>query len=506
MVDVKGAILTIDGLIRQGSHTEANSELNRLLLTKFRRTEAAPIAALARRLSRSEIGVKLLNQYVRPSAKKMTQATDEEKAEYAACLIRIGVLSEAQELLNQVSIKQVPRSLLFRAFGHMALWNYDKSSKALTEFLSLPNLEPYDVLIAKVNLAVGFAFDGDHERGAPLVTELIEITKTTGNNLLLSNALELRAHLEILKRNWLTAERTLVEAAHVLKSPDTYDAFLVRKKIATLEILKKPGDEKAIEYINSIKTEAISRRFWESARECDFYLALALKDKSLGCYLYFGTPYPYYRSKILRELGFIKNDLKSDYSFKLGVNAPAVVIDRQSGENSISKKYLKPGQVQQRLFSVLTEDFYKPKRLHELFESVFHNEYYNPNSSLVKMHQACKRLRSFFKAARLPLLLDEKNGFFKLNAQSGKGAQILCASSKAFVVKVDLNSKTDFTKMQRAILKIKTSSGESPIYKRDIQKWFRISARSASYMIKTLLNLNLLTKHGSGPATYYKIS
>ena len=116
----KSTFSELDRLIREGQHAIADKQLNEILKMDIPREFLFEVAAISRRLSRSEIGVGLLNPIVRPPVTKPIVATNEERAEYAGCLIRLGIFKEAHSILDTVPSEAHPRSLLFRAFAHIA--------------------------------------------------------------------------------------------------------------------------------------------------------------------------------------------------------------------------------------------------------------------------------------------------------------------------------------------------------------------------------------------------
>lgn len=424
----KSMLTTIDSLIRNGKHGIANEHLNHLLHLETPREDMHAVAALARRLSRSEIGISTLNPIVRPSGRKPTIATDQEKTEYAACLIRLGALNEALLLLDTISIQIHPHALMFRAFAHIARWDFKKSGICLEDFIRLSPEASYDVLIAKVNLAVGYVFLEEYHKAIPLLEELCEITQRTGNLLLHSNSLELLAQAFITKGDYSRAEVYLERAENVLVTSDTIDAFFVKKSRAILKLFKNSASDSSLRDIRAIKEEARKRRFWEQLRDCDYSIALATKNKKLIEHLYFGTPFESYRKHMLSKMDFSYQELNNKYKFSVGHNSKQSIIeiDVNTGCSTISDLRLKEGQVPQRLLSLLASDFYRPKRILEIFDGLFPNEYFSPQSSRDKIHQALRRLRSFLDEARVPLVIKEQKGFYSLDAKNDSVVNMIC--------------------------------------------------------------------------------
>src|SRR4051812_11485291 len=90
----------VDALISAGNAKKALLELSSLRRARVPREYALRVASLARRAALPGLAVRVLNPIVRPSRRSPVTATSEETAEYAACLIRIGVGEEASTLLE----------------------------------------------------------------------------------------------------------------------------------------------------------------------------------------------------------------------------------------------------------------------------------------------------------------------------------------------------------------------------------------------------------------------
>jgi hypothetical protein len=253
MKAVKDVLLNIDRLIREGEHSLANDLLNQVLQHKIAREFLVDVASFARRLSRATVGVKLLNPIVRPPDTKKMEASIEERVEYAGCLIRLGIFREALLILDTVVPKALPRSLLFRAFAHIGQWDFLKSKSCLELFLQQSDISFYESLVAKVNLALGYVFNGAYADAKLLLDELCETTLGTNNQLLYSNCLELAAQTAILSGEFAKAENLLAKAEKALVSSDTIDAFFIKKDRCILDLYRTKNSKSAIDQIKIIK-------------------------------------------------------------------------------------------------------------------------------------------------------------------------------------------------------------------------------------------------------------
>ena len=98
---------SIHDQIRSGEIARAQRELQALSGAPFTRTTRVYVANLMRRCGLSSDSIALLYRVVHPIQGRKSQATLEEKTEYAGALIQIGALLEAYDLLNNLP-KTIP--------------------------------------------------------------------------------------------------------------------------------------------------------------------------------------------------------------------------------------------------------------------------------------------------------------------------------------------------------------------------------------------------------------
>src|SRR5687767_7326633 len=92
----------LDALIRGAKMNEARTRLTAKTDKDCDRRELAALAWLSWRCDLPHIGLRLLAGIVRPPPKSPVQATASERAEYAACLIKIGAIHEGEMLLAKI--------------------------------------------------------------------------------------------------------------------------------------------------------------------------------------------------------------------------------------------------------------------------------------------------------------------------------------------------------------------------------------------------------------------
>src|SRR5688572_23070050 len=107
-VKIDDTIADAERLIREGKAEAARKLLGDLSPRKIPRPLAVSVANLYRRMGLMHLALKLLAPFVRPSPRRPLVATDPEKLEYAASLIRLGVVNEAVRLLDSVDDTKFP--------------------------------------------------------------------------------------------------------------------------------------------------------------------------------------------------------------------------------------------------------------------------------------------------------------------------------------------------------------------------------------------------------------
>src|SRR4051794_20375252 len=105
----------IDSRIRAGKTLQASKAVADLSRETLAREERIQLARLARRSFVPQIGIRLLSPVVRPGARSVEIANNDEKLEFAACLVWIGALQEALILLDELDPTLHPEADLFRA-------------------------------------------------------------------------------------------------------------------------------------------------------------------------------------------------------------------------------------------------------------------------------------------------------------------------------------------------------------------------------------------------------
>ncbi len=409
--DWKDTLTRLDADIRGGRLREARASLKALAKAKLPRPALAEAANLAWRASNPAQGIKWLSALVRPAARKPITATATEKAEYGACLVKVGALSEACDLLAGIAPADEPRAALYLAFAKVAQWDYGGSIPLLKQYLASPKLTAYQKLVGQTNLAAALVEQRRPLEATFLLRKLLHDLHLGGHQLLLGRALLLSAENFLNKKDWKQAVAFLEKAEGLLRETDSLDHFLIRKFRAIAAFLKSPGTP-TLTRLHEIRLEAAGWRHWETIRDCDRYEAVALQDETLITHLYFGTPFESFRRKLADDVPAFQAPDSHVWKLKRGAG-PVLNLSTGKGGRAV----LKVGQSLHRLLLALASDFYRPLRTAELHALAFPGEFFHPVYSAQKLRTLISRLRTWLARSKIPLAVIELDGGYRLGAE-----------------------------------------------------------------------------------------
>lgn len=414
---LKKEILALDNWIRRGQAKRARTFLKKIAQGKVDREDRAELARLAWRCDLPLMGIRLLGPIVRPSPKRPYTPTDSEKAEYAACLNLVGAKDEALRMLDSVSVKRYPQALLYRSFALVSRWDYTKAVPVLRQYLKSPKLTPYQGLVGRINLAAALVWAHDYSAARALLRRLIPEAIASEASFAHGICLELEAICHVDQGHFRDAEAALARAAKALAKSDTDWSYFVRKWSAISALLKSPSDRGARAGIAAVSAQARERGDWESVRLCDYYEAKSRQDPKLAAHVYFGTPFPPFRERLLSDFG---GDLAlpATYDWELGEGTGGKRLELLTGGKPPRGSALPIGHLLHRLLQALSRDFYRAQPVAALCAALYPDEPFHPDSSPARVHEAVKRLRQWLAAARTGVSVEENQGEYRLSAKS----------------------------------------------------------------------------------------
>lgn len=401
-MDIRSLLEVCEQELRSGQGQRVATRMAHFELSQIPRELKLNFANICRRAGLTTVGLKILGSVVRSET---DQASDREKAEYAVLLQRQGATREALRLLQTVDKNSAPEALLYQAFCHFNLWEYAKALEPLHQYLQSSQLTPYQRLVGNVNLAAALLGADELAQAETHLLQCLFAAREVSAIRLEVNCLEMLAQIRTRKGDLAYARKALRDAELRIGPENTTDRFFVQKWTAVADAM----ESKSTVPLRSFQDEARRLGDWESVREADLFVLKIKFDERAFANLYFGTPFPAYRQKILRELG------QPIPQGRLLVGEPEAenYLDLETGESTLPRS-LNAGKKIHQVLTVLTRDLYRPMRTGELFSELYPEEYYNPQTSPGRVFQVLQRARKFLQQAGIPAHLRQRNGYYDI--------------------------------------------------------------------------------------------
>lgn len=350
-------------------------------------------------------GLKALKPFVRPVMKREVVASAAERTEYALALRHLGAQREAEMLLSAPDLESFPQAVLARGFVKMHQWNYLAALSHIEHYLTIKEIGDYERFVARVNQLACFNFLGRPEFASSFHDLKAELAGA-GHSLLLANALEIFAQHLASQEAWGESRATLLEAKALIDAESGRSSLYIDKWLS----LQKAFERKSAADILVFREKALALRDWETLRDLDYNLAKLEPNSFWAEQVYFGSPYPSFRARVLSIRPFA-----SESWLSIGKN-PSVKLDPwfpPQIEDSLTHRFL---------VCMLT-DLYKPQTIGSLFSGLYLNEYFDLDIASKRIRQLMKRLRKWLAANELPLNLISDRGLYSL--RMGPGVSVL---------------------------------------------------------------------------------
>lgn len=488
-------------LIRSGRGGQVREQIAKVKDAKLSRNETLKVANYARRVGLASVAINLLRAFVRTDVGIKNNASSEEKSEYAAALIREGVVGEGLKLLKDVDATAYPEALLYSSFGLFTRWDYEASLPLLQKYVKLaPN--DYQRILGNINLVASLIFTKNLDEADDLLKKLINQTQQEQFRLSHSYCLELYGQFYIQQKDYKKAREYFNRAGSLSANSATSMPFLSRKWLAITDLLeasdlrKNALSAKDLKQFYSVKEEALRIKDFETVRTCDLHLAVCKHDKALAKHVYFGSAHRKFRESVAAQVSHF-TDIPEHYDQIFGgldrLNSKDQInyFDMHEGAEVDGEAKLKNNQAMHRVFQIIASDFYKPVRATEIFSLAFPNEYFDQSVSINRVHQVVKRLRVWLEESEVPLRIVEHANTYKIESESAYAIRWTDRQQvfeKNYIVnKLQKEFKNKLFKLNDAALSLNMPS------------------RSASRVIKKAIDEGYIERSGGGHATLYKI-
>jgi hypothetical protein len=490
----------LDIAIRQGKSLLVRKKLLQLDRSKISRPYRARYANLFRRSGLPEISLRLLNRIVRSPTSAVNDATPEEKTDYAASLIAIGASSEGLQLLREFPSHDHPDALLQMAIGYVTRWEYLQAIPVLLDLLRHPNCSEYQNIVGRINLASALVIENQLKEAEDLLLGLHrELVGRPEFALVLGNTYELLAQIATAQKDH-TLARTLIAEGTKLQAMHTgITSLLLEKTQAINNALDPLYRSLGIRQLQSVLSNAQKYKRWETCREAHLYLSRVLNDQASFMKVYFGTPFPNYRRRMLREFPQ-ENALPNEYVCLAqgAFQSYPLVFDTLSGELEGSSSHLAFASLPHKLLCLLAGDFFRPYRVSKMFAELYPDEYFDPYSSPDRVHKAIIRLRQELQEQNIPLVV--------LRERGGEGYTLSPSGSVALrVYKESLvcsRSEMYFAKLSRTW----GAERHAELTKAQIEQRLHLSTRSVSRILRWAKDKQLVSARRQSKGQVYKLT
>lgn len=488
----------LEELVVNGNHEECRRILDSCSPKKIPQPWAVRVADLASRVNLPPYALKTLRQIIYPKSSFDSVASDKEKMIYATALFKLGAINDSIEILQKINPEKEPEALFYKANAGFYNWNYEDGIPLLQKYIESPQITPYRRLVAKVNLSAALISVEDWSATRALLDEIRLECETHSYQLLLGNCYELMAQVELFQGKYDQALEFLDKSLIYLKEQGGLYSLFAEKWMIICRYQKSKNKEE-LQKLDSLRTKAIEFGHHSTVRECDLFEAILTKDEQLLKKVIMGTPSESYRKRARKLFG--KNiPARGQYFFQVGDSlakmdgTPFPVFDARqgtfNGKQLSEALYKKPRLLS--LFNALTQDFYQTQTLGNLFQKIYEDEKFNPDTSPARVLQLLQRLDNWFIKNQLPLRVLFKKSEFKIT--SLENVCILIQRSPTV-----LSSEGNF-------LALKTHFHQRTFSAAKVMEALKISKTTSNKLLREALTAGVLVKMGEGRATIYRLA
>jgi hypothetical protein len=275
------------------------------------------------------------------------------------------------------------------------------------------------------------------------------------------------------------------------------DLFYARKWEAIACIRSTKNESEAMSAYLSTRAEALEARSWETLRELDREMALRTRDESLYRQLYFGSPYPSYRSRLEEAWGSSigRNDsLEFIIGDKTHAALGADIVDLSTGR--FGEVSLNAAKVLHRILFTLAADFYRPQTSASLFQVLHPKEIYHPEFGKKRVHQTLFLLRRKIAEIGIPLVVEESSGLYRL--QGAPACRVRVPAWSPW--------ETQHWRMDVAKEALFRRGGENEFSSADASGWMGTSHRTTLRILAEGVREGWLLRRGNRNAVRYRMT
>jgi hypothetical protein len=458
---------------------------------KIPRFYLAKVAELARRSGLPRLTINLLHDVIYPPSGLVSDANESEILTYASGLIRLGAVSEGKKLLQTLKNSQHPQVSLYLSFASVYDWNYLAAAQQLETYLQFPGLSPHQRIVGLLNLATAYLAFDNVQKSEPIIEEIEKISRQNKFERILGILHIIKAEQGLNLGEIHFAREELQKAKKYFLEKNSQEAITIQRWELVAN-LKEFGSKKIyLQELDDLETKAELINSFEVKRAVDYLKAFYFADHEKLAKNFFASSSIYYRKKL--QIDF-KNKMAIPEKYQLkGIRPSDYYLDLNNGQANQPEYSLKTGQIMHRALHGLTLDLYRPMTIPQLHEHLFPEEFFNPSSSISKIHSVFKRIREWSETHHFNLSIQAKNGFYKL----------INNGSLTFLFSESLKSEN---KNMNFFKQFQKQWNQADIFSTKIfAEKLHLSHRSSSRILKSLVEENLIAVEGHGRTTRYRL-
>ncbi len=397
----------IDALINSFQIEEARQRLTKLDASKIPKKDRAQMASLARRSGELKLAIKILQ----PNVFGAGRPEYDDLIEYASSVRKLGLINQALILLERAP--EYPKTHLNRAFCHIHYWNYKKAQSELEKFLNHEELATKDKLVGNINLVVCLVENQEYDRALKLLVELEEECEKNSPHLLL-NLKETRGQIFYKTGKLDEATSLLEELKKQTGQQVAQTSFFIEKWLLLAKLKQGKITPESLE-VKAFFKNSRDNGMWEVIRDFTWQLALITENHEQMNHVFFGTPFPHFREHMLKQWGKATFPIIFDWKDGRPWQGESQTFDFYKMKD-VPVSY---GKSIHRLLMLLSADFYQPWSVVRIFNSLFPEELFDPNTSIKKVYRLVEQLGQLIKKEKMHLTLETTSGGYRLRPTPG---------------------------------------------------------------------------------------
>ena len=478
-------------LVTTGSGSIVADQLTSMDRSTVPAKHLAGFARLCRRVGMPLLGIQALYTTVKAET---ADPSVEELAEYANCLARIGRNKEAISIFDSIpEAKRLPYSLKY-VDSLFNSWEYQKGKSVLEGALAGEG-DSYRRKILSVNFLAALVALEQWGEAEDYGNQLREELSSSGANKLLGNTLELLGQVSIGNGDWQTARCRLESSLNLLEEAKSLSSLLPKKWLALGELkLGKSSRETALQGIEEVKNQARKFRHWESLRHMDYFVARELNDSDAFSRLYYSCSHDSFRKLYLDP---IKSEFELSHHIRWSTGKAPQVLHLDQDLTDKNKKSIQTHQVLFKTLKALFSDYWTPLDVFKIHGLVFPEEYFNPNSSIDKVHKSMERLRAFLKDVPGLSLSIESNRDF--------GYRLRCESGLVVIYPEDTGGFQN-SLVDQFVVDLRSHFGDQPFTRKDVDERLGLSVRKSNRRLAEARDSGQILSFGQGRGKHYKLA